>query len=109
MPNDPGETAALLRSLYPSHATRPFHQELQYFKVISLQPSCGTSCAIDFMKTQVMLEVSVTVHTAEHVSGAYIDYVWTPALIICMTTIFLELAQPSCADTGATDCSKPCD
>lgn len=57
MPSDPGGTYALLSSLYPSQPPQPHPPELQYFKVTSLEPSCGTSCAIDFTKTQVMLEV----------------------------------------------------
>ena len=57
MPSELGDTEALLGSLYPSEAEQACTPQLQFFKATELEPSCGTSCAIDFARTQVMLEV----------------------------------------------------
>ena len=51
------DTDSMLQSLYwlPGAAQAP--PDLNYFKVLCLEPSCGTSCAVDFQGTVLMLEV----------------------------------------------------
>ena len=50
-------TDSILQNLYSLPDNLHSTVDLDYFKVIGLEPSCGTACAIDFSKTNLMLEV----------------------------------------------------
>ncbi|KAA6429814.1 MAG: peroxisome biogenesis 6-like [Trebouxia sp. A1-2] len=49
-------TDGILQSLYSPPDNLQSTVDLDYFKVIGLEPSCGTACAIDFSETNLMLE-----------------------------------------------------
>ena len=53
-----GDMEGILQSLYSMPDGPLPLTDLMYFKVTCLEPSCGTSCAIDFQKTNLMLEVN---------------------------------------------------
>lgn len=55
-----GDTDGLLHSLYSMPSGPVTAEDLMHFKVSCLEPACGTSCAIDFNQTNLMLEVRVT-------------------------------------------------
>ena len=63
-----GETDSILRSLY-STADDPI-PDLMYFKVICLEPLCGTACALDFQRTNLMLEVMLMTPLRPHGSDS---------------------------------------
>ncbi|DBB17357.1 TPA: hypothetical protein ACH3X3_014397 [Trebouxia sp. C0006] len=49
-------TDSILQSLYSLPDNPQSTVDLDHFKVIGLEPSCGTACAIDFSRTNLMLE-----------------------------------------------------
>ena len=51
------DSDSIIRSLYLMPPASPAASDLIHFRVDCLEPDCGTSCAIDFNRTQVMLEV----------------------------------------------------
>ncbi len=52
-----GDADSVLQSLYSTPGSPASPLDLMYFKVMCLEPDCGTSCAIDFQRTNLMLEV----------------------------------------------------
>ena len=59
-----GDSDGVLRSLYSLPTGPQPTDDLMHFKVSCLEPACGTSCAIDFNQTDLMLVVRAT--SAQH-------------------------------------------
>jgi len=83
-------TDSILQSLYSLPNSLQSTVDLDYFKVIGLEPSCGTACAIDFSITNLMLEVKPELRHNQGFSVA--------CLSCCHDCMVLFISSQKCID-----------